>query len=142
SRLTGAVSGVNDFRHEGSVWIVTGDSDVKTLRNAGEISFDEQGSAGRTLTVKGDYVSDNGLLTLLTRLGDDSSLTDRLVVEGSTAGETRLKIINDGGLGAETRDGIRVVMVGGNSDGSFRLTNRVGYGGYEYLLYKGGVTGG
>ncbi|MFD1804460.1 autotransporter outer membrane beta-barrel domain-containing protein [Mixta tenebrionis] len=141
SNLTGTVTGVNSFDHQGSVWTVTGDSDVKTLRNAGEINFaDTAGSAGRTLTVKGDYVSDGGMLTLLTRLGDDDSLTDRLVVEGSTAGKTNLKIINDGGLGAETNNGIKVVMVGGESNGLFELNNRVGYGGYEYLLYKGGVT--
>jgi autotransporter family porin len=140
SSLTGAVNGVNSFDHQGKSWTITGDSDVKTLHNAGEIIFDQTGSAGRTLTVKGDYISDNGNLTLLTRLGDDNSLTDRLIVEGSTAGTTNLKIYNDGGLGAETNDGIKVVMVGGESNGSFRLENRVGYGGYEYFLYKGGVS--
>ncbi|MCZ5652791.1 autotransporter outer membrane beta-barrel domain-containing protein [Escherichia coli] len=41
---------------------------------------------GKTLTVKGNYVGNNGQLNIRTVLGDDKSATDRLIVEGNTSG--------------------------------------------------------
>ncbi len=54
-------------------------------------------------------------------LGDDNSLTDMLKVEGNTSGTTSLKVINRGGVGMQTANGIKVVEVVGQSDGVFSL---------------------
>ncbi|WP_159566667.1 autotransporter-associated beta strand repeat-containing protein [Budvicia diplopodorum] len=89
------------------------------------------------LIVKGNYVANNGQLTLSTRLGDDSSVTDKLVVLGDTSGTTNVIINNAGGTGAQTVNGIEVVSVAGQSNGQFTLANRVVAGAYEYSLYQG-----
>ena len=45
------------------------------------------------------------------QLGDDSSPTDRLVIDGGSAsGDTGLRVINAGGEGAYTTHGIRLVQ--------------------------------
>ena len=52
-------------------------------------------SIGKTLTVKGNYVGNNGQLNIRTVLGDDKSATDRLIVEGNTSGSTTVYVKND-----------------------------------------------
>lgn len=47
---------------------------------------------GKTLTVKGNYVGNNGQLNIRTVLGDDKSATDRLIVEGNTSGSTTVYV--------------------------------------------------
>ncbi len=129
----------------GSNWTVTGTSDVASLAlndatlafaaPAGDALFQ---SSYKTLTVRGDYSGNGGLVILNTRLEDDNSPTDRLVVQGSTSGSSRLAINNSGGLGAlTTGNGIKVVEVHGDSAGSFALSNRVAAGLYEYTLNQG-----
>jgi len=79
---------------------------------------------------------------LNTVLGNDSSASDKLIVEGGATGTTGLNIINAGGTGdATVQDGIMVVEVAGTSAGSaFTLDGRVAAGAYEYFLFKGGVS--
>lgn len=76
-----------------------------------------------TLTIAGDYVGDGGGLEIEATLGDDSSAADRLVVTGATLGETAVSIVRQGGVGAATVAGIRVIEVGGASNGVFTLAN-------------------
>ena len=95
---------------------------------------------GNILTIDGHYSGSNGAIAINTRLGDDSSASDKLVVNGDTAGMSTLRIANHGGSGALTQaNGIEVVTVGGNSAGTFKLGNRAVAGIYEYALYQGGV---
>lgn len=78
---------------------------------------------GNTLYINGNYIGDNGSLTLNTQLGDDASPTDKLVVTGDTSGNTTLYIQNVDGTGALTNNGIEVVDVGGTSNGAFTQGN-------------------
>jgi outer membrane autotransporter protein len=121
------------------------DQTVAGLTNAGLVSLG--GAPGTRLTVAGNYVGQGGVVALNTVLGADNSASDRLVINGGTAtGDTRLRIINVGGAGAQTTgDGIRVVEAtnGGSTAGNaFRLDTRVIGGAYEYHLFRGGFAGG
>ncbi|MCR4269239.1 autotransporter outer membrane beta-barrel domain-containing protein, partial [Nitratireductor sp. ZSWI3] len=111
--------------------------------NAGRIDL-TNGAAGATdtFTIGGNYLGDGGQLFLNTVLGDDSSASDRLAIEGDASGTTGLNIINAGGAGGVTTlDGIMVVEVGGTSAaGAFALNGRVAAGAYEYYLFRGGVS--
>ncbi|SAK50165.1 outer membrane autotransporter [Caballeronia temeraria] len=93
-----------------------------------------------TLVVAGDYTGNNGQMTMSTVLGGDNSATDRLVVHGSTVGQTAVTIANAGGAGAATTNGIQLVQVDGASNGVFTLNGRAVAGPYEYSLFKGGVS--
>lgn len=101
-----------------------------------------------TLTVKGDYTGENGVLSLDTVLGGDTSRTDRLVVTGDTSGQTTVLVKNIGGEGAQTANGIEVISVGGKSEGQFTLLGNYTFNGnqavvggaYAYQLYQGGLV--
>lgn len=101
-----------------------------------------------TLTIAGNYIGSNGVLSLDTVLGDDQSLTDRLVVQGDTSGQTSVRVKNVNGAGALTTEGIQVVNVSGNSGGEFSLLGQYVFegqqavvgGAYAYRLYKGGYS--
>lgn len=114
---------------------------VGSLVNQGEIKLAGT-TAGNTLVVEGNYVGNNGLLSLNTVLGDDNSLTDKLVVTGDTSGSTRLQVNNLGGSGDLTNKGIEVVQVAGQSDGNFTLQGRAVAGAYDYFLNKGQAADG
>lgn len=109
-----------------------------SLTNSGEIRIAGSQPAS-VLSIGGDYVGDNGALTLNTQLGDDNSKTDRLTVGGDTRGLTHVTIHNTGGTGAQTVNGIEIISVAGRSDGQFSLARRVTAGAYEYELHQGGV---
>ncbi len=80
--------------------------------NAGTIA---PGNSIGTLTISGNYTGSGGTLEIESVLGDDTSSTDRLVVTGNTSGTTNVKVINLGGGGAQTVEGIKIVDVGGTS---------------------------
>ncbi|WP_373980589.1 autotransporter outer membrane beta-barrel domain-containing protein [Achromobacter sp. JD417] len=138
-----------------SVWNVRGDSAVKSLTNAGVVQFVSPGaqSGFKTLTVS-DYIG-GGTLVMNTHLGDDTSLTDRLVVDGgAVTGTTGLRVLNAGGAGALTTQGIRLVQatngatisgnafyLDANSTGYRPSTISLGLNGYEYFLVQGGTGG-
>lgn len=117
---------------------------LASLDNAGAVRLG--GAApGTTLTVTGNYVG-GGVVYLNTALGGDGSVTDRLVVNGDTAGASSLVVTNVGGAGAQTGPaGIKVVDVGGASKGTFALIGDYVFegdqavvgGAYAYRLYQG-----
>ena len=119
---------------------------MASLNNAGMVWFGAV--PGTTLTLSGNYVGNGGTLLFNTVLGGDSSSTDRMVVQGSTAGSSTLRITNVGGTGAPTVEGIKVVDVGGASNGTFVLQGNyviqgqqaVVGGAYAYTLQKNGIT--
>ncbi|KFC04504.1 putative autotransporter protein [Trabulsiella guamensis ATCC 49490] len=109
------------------------------LTNSGQVLLNRPGmQPGNALTVNGNYTGDDGLMAFNTVLGDDDSLTDKLTVQGDTAGSTRVTVNNVGGTGAQTVNGIELVQVDGNSAGNFALTTgTVEAGAYVYTLAKG-----
>ncbi len=118
---------------------------VCDTNNTGTIA---PGNSIGTLTVAGNYTGNGGTLEIETELGGDASPTDRLVVTGDTAGSTNVKVINVGGTGAATVEGIKIVDVGGASSGTFSLLGdyvingeqAVVAGAYGYTLQKNGVS--
>lgn len=105
------------------------------------------GTGFGALTVQGNYVgSGHALLQINTVLGNDSSPSDRLVIDGGRAsGSTAVRVVNRGGLGALTlANGIPVVQaVNGatTTAGAFSLAGPVEAGAYSYRLFRGGVAG-
>lgn len=160
SVLNGAVSSgagsVNSLSTDtDSVWNVRGNSTLRTLNNTGTVRFmSPDAQAGfKTLTVA-NYLG-GGTLAMNTQLGDDSSLTDKLVIDGGTvSGATRLQVINAGGTGGLTTQGIRLVqaingattaadafLLDAGSSGYRTTSGTLGLNGYEYFLVQGGEGG-
>ncbi len=108
------------------------DQTIKSLTNGGTVFTN--GVPGTVLTVSNNYTGNNGLVELNTVLGDDSSVTDRVVINGNTAGASKVKINNMGGVGDQTTNGIEVITVNGASNGNFELDGRVVAGIYDYSL--------
>ncbi|HDD9929912.1 TPA: autotransporter outer membrane beta-barrel domain-containing protein, partial [Escherichia coli] len=109
------------------------------LENGGTVQMNsEGGKPGNVLTVNGNYTGNNGLMTFNATLGGDNSPTDKMNVKGDTQGNTRVRVDNIGGVGAQTVNGIELIEVGGNSAGNFALTTgTVEAGAYVYTLAKG-----
>ncbi|HAU3360342.1 TPA: autotransporter outer membrane beta-barrel domain-containing protein [Salmonella enterica subsp. salamae] len=106
------------------------------LSNSGNI-VSSGATPGNTLNVSGNYVGNNGTLTLNTQLDGDTSPTDELNITGDASGNTTLYVNNVGGQGALTEEGIKVVDIGGRStDDAFTQGNRLNIGAYEYRLYQ------
>ncbi|MGY2997274.1 outer membrane autotransporter protein [Mesorhizobium sp. URHB0026] len=71
-----------------------------------------------------------------------------LVIAGDTSGTGMLQVVNLGGGGAQTVEGIKIVDVGGVSNGSFSLKGNYTFegdqavvgGAYAYRLYQGGTS--
>ena len=122
-----------------------GTGTVCDTTNAGVVA---PGNSIGTLTIDGDYVGSGGTLEIETVLGNDASPTDLLHVTGNTSGTTSVDVINLGGAGALTTEGIRIVQVDGTSDGDFALLGDYVFqgdqavvgGAYGYRLYKNGVS--
>ncbi len=119
-----------------------------SLSNSGEVYFDSRG--GTYLHVQDDYVGSDGSVYMTAVLGGDDSKTDRLTIGGNTSGNTLVNVANAGGTGAPTVNGIPLITVGGQSNGTFTLSG--GYvtkdrqpavvaGAYAYTLQKGSGTG-
>ncbi|WP_273793945.1 autotransporter outer membrane beta-barrel domain-containing protein, partial [Brucella anthropi] len=126
---------------------------VGALSNKGTVHIGGA-TPGAVLTVAGNYTGQtiagftSGVVAIGTVLGDDGSKTDMLKVQGDTSGRTQLQVTNVGGAGAQTVNGIKVVEVGGQSDGTFLLSGSNSYttkdgqvaivgGAYGYTLHKG-----
>ncbi len=142
---TDAVSTSNVNLTNGTVWNLTGPSNVSSLAVTNSaIVFAPPGAGGfKTLTV-GNYVGSGANITLNTALGGSSSPTDQIVVNGGTAtGLTYLTIRNAGGLGAQTTgSGIPVVVTtngGTTAPNAFALANpSLVVGDYRYSLVDPG----
>ncbi|SPW71847.1 putative outer membrane autotransporter barrel, putative pectin lyase fold [Escherichia coli] len=150
SILNGAtklVSGTTTLKlSENTIWNMKDDSVVTHLTNSDSIinlSYDDGQTftQGKTLTVKGNYVGNNGQLNIRTVLGDDKSATDRLIVEGNTSGSTTVYVKNAGGSGAATLNGIELITVNGDESpaDAFRQGDaRIAAGAFEYQLKQQG----
>jgi autotransporter family porin len=92
-----------------------------------------------TLTITGDYVG-GGTVRINTVLGNETSDTGRLLIQGNASGTSTVLINRWSGDGARTQgNGIEIIQVdGASAPDSFRLGNPVQAGAYQYLLYQGG----
>ncbi|WP_353654550.1 autotransporter outer membrane beta-barrel domain-containing protein [Citrobacter sp. Ce119] len=139
---TGGVAGHVNNAGVLQVGTGTGDNLLFTvggdLVNSGTLATGVNGQqAGNQLVVNGNYTGNGGHLSLNTALGDDNSVTDKLVVKGDTSGTTSVSVTNAGGKGAATIDGIEVIHVDGASDGEFTQAGRIVAGAYDYSLGRG-----
>lgn len=106
------------------------------------------GNSIGTLTINGNYLGNGGRLEIETVLGGDASPSDRLVITGNTAGSTPVTVLNQGGGGAPTIEGIKIITVGGASNGVFTLQGNYVFqgrqavvaGAYAYTLQKNGIS--
>ncbi|MEJ1143271.1 autotransporter outer membrane beta-barrel domain-containing protein [Stenotrophomonas sp. CCNWLW162] len=119
-----------------STWLMTGDSTVGqlTLGATGTIGLGDA-STFNTLTVD-EFTGNGGTLLFNTVLGDDTSLTDTLVITGDANGQANVRVLNAGGAGAKTDRGIELIDIGGASNAQFDLVGRAVGGQYEYFLVK------
>lgn len=136
SQLTGAVHNADLALYSDSRWQITGSSALQDLVNEGVVAF-QRGGVNDELVVAGNYVGNNGTLIFNTALGADSAATNRLIVKGDTAGSSWVEVVNAGGTGAKTIDGIELIAVQGASDGEFVQKGRIVAGAWEYQLKRG-----
>ncbi|MGV8400893.1 autotransporter outer membrane beta-barrel domain-containing protein [Pseudomonas aeruginosa] len=145
AELTGSAQALNVSVDAASSWAITTDSSVSQLNNAGKIGFTTPPlpmTTSRSLTVT-NLNGQGGSIGLHAVLGNSTSLTDRVVIDGGKAtGLSLLQIHNAGGLGDQTAgNGIPVVVTanGGTTDTTaFTLGNPVLAGPYRYSLQRGG----
>lgn len=119
-----------------STWLMTGDSNVGhlALGSTGTVALGNA-STFNTLTVD-TFDGAGGTLLFNTHLGDDSSATDKLVINGDANGQANVRVLNAGGAGAKTDRGIELIDIGGASNAQFDLVGRAVGGQYEYFLVK------
>ncbi|EPG4958722.1 TPA: autotransporter outer membrane beta-barrel domain-containing protein [Citrobacter amalonaticus] len=119
---------------------------IQSLQLGGRLSFgDPQGNrdalalSGSVLTVRGDYNSDNGLLSLNSTQDQvqQKPVVNQLNVLGNTAGTTRVVLKELGNVAVGDLNGARVVQVAGDSAGEFVAQSRLVAGGYDYALLRG-----
>lgn len=113
---------------------------LSSLHHGGTVTM-LAGGTSSTLTVSGEYYGHLGSIALNTVLGDSSSASQKLIVNGDAMGVTTLNITNLGGAGAQTTgNGILVVQVAGTSFGNFELPEPgfIEAGGFRYSLAKVG----
>jgi len=121
---------------------------LATLNNSGVIDLASGNSrTNDTLTVEGNYAGNGGQLHLQSTVGDDSSPSDKLVVNnGTLTGNTLITVSNIGGTGALTQqNGIQLVQAQGTAvsdNTAFALKAPVSVGAFDYRLFKGGITPG
>ncbi len=119
-----------------ATWLMTGDSSVGhlTLGAGGTVALGN-GSSFNTLSLD-EFTGNGGTLLFNTQLGDDTSLTDKLVIAGDANGQANVRVLNAGGAGAKTDRGIELIDIGGTSNAQFDLVGRAVGGQYEYFLVK------
>jgi len=119
-----------------ATWLMTGDSNVGhlTLGAGGTVALGN-GSTFNTLNLD-EFTGNGGTLLFNTQLGDDASLTDKLVIAGDANGQANVRVLNAGGAGAKTDRGIELIDIGGASNAQFDLVGRAVGGQYEYFLVK------
>jgi len=139
SQWKGASTGLQTLNlNNGSQWTVTGDSNVGDLNlNDSTVMFSHVNDSFETLTVDGDFTSNNGTLVMNSVLADDGSAHDTLKVTGNTSGDTNVVMNKAGGSGAQTLQGIEMISVAGDSAGEFNQQGRIVAGAYDYHLVRG-----
>ncbi len=133
--LTAGVTNIATAGTLSASGLIVGDVTNAGVLNTGPMPFG-------TLTIRGNYTGVNGRLDMRVALGDDNSQTDVLGIDGGNAsGTTRVRVLNQGGLGARTSgSGIQLVETSNGAstaDDAFTLDSPVMAGAYQYDLFHG-----
>ena len=136
-----AGTGVISLQMSDATWNMTNSSTLTdlTLNGGAVVNFGHtDGEPWQTLTINEDFTGNGGKLVFNTVLKDDTSETDKLKVLGNTAGNAFVAVNNIGGTGAQTVEGIEIIEVAGNSDGTFEKAGRIVAGAYDYNVVQKG----
>lgn len=136
-----AGTGVISLQMSDATWNMTNSSTLTdlTLNGGSVVNFGHaDGEPWQTLTINEDFIGNGGKLVFNTVLNDDASETDKLKVLGNTTGNAFVAVNNIGGTGAQTVEGIEIIEVAGNSDGTFEKAGRIVAGAYDYNLVQKG----
>lgn len=136
-----AGTGVISLQMSDATWNMTNSSTLTdlTLNGGSVVNFGHaDGEPWQTLTINEDFTGNSGKLVFNTVLNDDTSETDKLKVLGNTAGNAFVAVNNIGGTGAQTIEGIEIIEVAGNSDGTFEKAGRIVAGAYDYNVVQKG----
>ncbi|MCX9033298.1 MULTISPECIES: intestinal colonization autotransporter adhesin MisL [Citrobacter] len=136
-----AGTGVISLQMSDATWNMTNSSTLTdlTLNGGSVVNFGHaDGEPWQTLTINEDFTGNGGKLVFNTVLNDDTSETDKLKVLGNTAGNAFVAVNNIGGTGAQTIEGIEIIEVAGNSDGTFEKAGRIVAGAYDYNVVQKG----
>ncbi|EBH0783584.1 autotransporter outer membrane beta-barrel domain-containing protein [Salmonella enterica] len=108
------------------------------MTNNGKIYVGDVKHPGNHLVIDGNYTGGpKAELILNGVLGGDDSLMDSLKITGDNGpGDTKVRVINSGGNGGQTIDGIKVIEVDGKNEGTFTQKGRTVAGAYEYYMRK------
>ncbi|MBY4952386.1 autotransporter outer membrane beta-barrel domain-containing protein [Pantoea sp. DY-17] len=134
---SGATSSLENLNlANGSQWNVTSSSAVDnlTLNNA-TLNMTAPGTGFSQVTLS-SLNSTNGTIDFKTHLMDDHSETDHLHITGDYNGNSNVVVQNAGGTGAKTIDGIELIRVDGNVNGTFTQQGRIVAGAYDYHLVQ------
>lgn len=136
-----AGTGIISLQMSDATWNMTNSSTLTdlTLNGGSVVNFGHaDGEPWQTLTINEDFTGNGGKLVFNTVLNDDTSETDKLKVLGNTAGNAFVAVNNIGGTGAQTIEGIEIIEVAGNSDGTFEKAGRIVAGAYDYNVVQKG----
>ena len=136
-----AGTGVISLQMSDATWNMTNSSTLTdlTLNGGSVVNFGHaDGEPWQTLTINEDFTGNGGKLVFNTVLNDDTSETDKLKVLGNTAGNAFVAVNNIGGTGAQTIEGIEIIEVAGNSDGTFEKAGRIVAEAYDYNVVQKG----
>lgn len=148
--LGGHSQTVNSLNNSGTVLINGAGTDVLAnvvtlygnMINSGTVVINNGATkSGQTLAVDGDWTGNGGTVSIGTVLGGDGSLTDKLAIIGAATGKTYVAIANEGGTGAQTREGIEIISTGSSTADAFTQKGRIVAGSYEYHLQQGTASG-
>ncbi|EMA9950553.1 autotransporter outer membrane beta-barrel domain-containing protein [Salmonella enterica] len=108
------------------------------MTNNGKIYVGDEKHPGNHLVIDGNYIGGpKAELILNGVLGGDDSLMDSLKITGDNGpGDTKVRVINSGGNGGQTIEGIKVIEVDGKNEGTFTQKGRTVAGAYEYYMRK------
>lgn len=136
-----AGTGVISLQMSDATWNMTNSSTLTdlTLNGGSVVNFGHaDGEPWQTLTINEDFTGNGGKLVFNTVLNDDASETNKLTVLGNTTGNAFVAVNNIGGTGAQTVEGIEIIEVAGNSDGTFEKAGRIVAGAYDYNVVQKG----
>lgn len=108
------------------------------MANNGKIVVSDAEHPGNRLVIEGNYTGgEKAELILNGVLGGDDSLMDSLKITGDNGpGDTKVQVINSGGNGGQTIEGLKVIEVDGKNEGTFTQKGRTVAGAYEYYMRK------
>jgi len=133
----GATSSLENLNlSNGSQWNVTSNSAVDNLTvNNATLNMTAPGTGFSQVTLS-SLNSTNGTIDFKTHLMDDHSETDHLHITGDYTGNSNVVVQNAGGTGAQTIDGIELIRVDGDVNGTFTQQGRIVAGAYDYHLVQ------